>query len=223
MAANLEATGIVFDTETTGLPYHPYAKAALQPRIIEFAALKVDAFGNELGELEFLCHPGQQITPEITRITGITNGDLAGKPVFAAHLDEVKEFFTGVDCLICHNLPFDHGLLATELGIAQCADFPWPPYNLCTVQEFEPLWGRRMKLIELYKATTGKEYKQTHRGMDDVRALAAIVSHHKLLQLVPKRRRPLELSRPTGYGEQRKIGFDQSLVDGTTQVRTSRA
>jgi DNA polymerase III epsilon subunit-like protein len=216
-------TGIVFDTETTGLTLHPYAKQALQPRIIEFAALKVDEFGNELGELEFLCHPGQQITPEITKITGIKNEDLSGKPVFGAHLAEIKEFFTGVDGLICHNLPFDHALLAGELEICGCTDFPWPRQNICTVQEFEPLWGRRMRLIELYQATTGKEYKQTHRGMDDVRALAAIVSHHKLVQLIPERSRPIELCRPTGHGEPRKIGFDKSLVDGTTQVRTSRA
>ncbi len=216
-------TGIVFDTETTGLTLHPYAKQELQPRIIEFAALKVDEFGTELGELEFLCYPGQQITPEITVITGIRNEDLKGKAAFAAHLDEIIEFFTGVDGLICHNLPFDHALLAGELERCGCTDFPWPRHNICTVQEFDPLWGRRMKLIELYKATTGKEYKQTHRGMDDVRALAEIVNHHKLIQLIPATDRPLDLRQPTGYGEPRKIGFDKSIVDGSTQVRTSRS
>jgi DNA polymerase III epsilon subunit-like protein len=216
-------TAIIFDTETTGLTLHPYAKQDLQPRIIEFAALKVDVFGNELAELEFLCYPGQQITPEITGITGITNADLAGKPAFAAHLDEIIAFFEDTDGLICHNLPFDHALLAGELERCGCKDFPWPRHNICTVQEFDPLWGRRMKLIELYKATTGKEYKQTHRGMDDVRALAEIVKHHKLVSLIPDGTRPPELCRPTGYGEPRKIGFDKSVVDGTTQVRTSRA
>ncbi len=213
--------GAVFDTETTGLTLHPHAKPKLQPRVIEFAAVLIDHTGKELDSLVFLCHPGQQISPEITKITGLTNDALKGAAAFAAHIPEVKEFLSQADCLIAHNQPFDHALLSNELRIAGAIkDFPWPRHNMCTVQEFEPLWGRRMKLVELYEHTTGKVYKQTHRALDDVRALAEIVVHHHLLDLVPATKRPDEFRFPTGFEEEIVVrGF--APVSDDTKVRTS--
>lgn len=211
----------VFDTETTGLTLHPHAKVELQPRIIEFAAVLIDHNGTELDNLVFLCHPGQQISADITRITGLTNDDLKGASSFASHIPDVREFLRRADGLIAHNQPFDHTLLANELRIAkQLKDFPWPRHNMCTVQEFEPIWGRRMRLIELYEHTTGKVYKQTHRALDDVRALAEIVIKHDLIRLIPPTARPDEFRFPTGYEEEIIIrGFDP--ISDDTAVRTS--
>jgi DNA polymerase III epsilon subunit-like protein len=213
--------GAVFDTETTGLTLHPHAKPKLQPRIIEFAAVLIDHTGKELDSLVFLCHPDQQITPEITRITGLKNEDLKSAPSFAAYIPAVKEFLSQADCLIAHNQPFDHALLSNELRIAGAIkDFPWPRHNMCTVQEFEPIWGRRMRLIELYEHTMGKPYKQTHRALDDVRALAEIVIHHNLISLVPPTTRPAEFRFPTGFEEEVVIrGFDP--ISDDNKVRTS--
>ena len=213
--------GAVFDTETTGLTLHPHAKPHLQPRIIEFAAVLIDHTGAELDTLTFLCHPGQQISAEITKITGLTNDDLKGAPAFSARIEEVREFLGRADALIAHNQPFDHALLSNELRIAGALKgFPWPRHNMCTVQEFEPIWGRRMRLIELYEHTTGKVYKQTHRALDDVRALAEIVIKHSLLSLVPPGTRPAEFSFPTGFEEQIVVrGFES--ISSDTKVRTS--
>ena len=49
---------IVFDLETTGLPKAEGSDLDIQPRIIEFGAIKVDDDFNEVGRLQFLCSPG---------------------------------------------------------------------------------------------------------------------------------------------------------------------
>ena len=48
---------IVFDLETTGLPKAEGSDLDIQPRIIEFGAIKVDDDFNEVGRLAVLCSP----------------------------------------------------------------------------------------------------------------------------------------------------------------------
>jgi DNA polymerase III alpha subunit (gram-positive type) len=198
-----ELKALVFDFETTGLPFHPNARAALQPRAIEFAGLLVDARGEELEELTFLSNPGQLITAEITKITGLTNDDLKDQPPFEHYFPQVKALVTKADIFIAHNLPFDHGILETELRVAGLLqDWPWPRLNCCTAQLYEPLWGRRPKLIQLFESVTGDKYEQTHRAIDDVRALARIVSEEKLIDQIA--------STPYSYGIYFPTGFRSS-------------
>jgi len=176
---------LIIDFETTGLPFHPDAKPALQPRAIEFAGMLVDGHGEMIAEDSWLAKPPHDIDAVITKITGLTNEDLADAPPFIENLPRLRAMFDGVDVLIAHNLPFDAGVLANELRFANALDgWPWPRHLLCTVQTFEPIWGRRPKLIELFEATTGGVYQQTHRALDDVRALAAIVRQERLLDLI---------------------------------------
>jgi DNA polymerase III epsilon subunit-like protein len=196
---------LVFDFETTGLPFHPNARANLQPRAIEFAGLLVDGLGHECGELNFLCHPGQEISAEITKITGITNEMLADAKRFREYFPRLQQIVSAADILIAHNLPFDHGIMAHELAtMGALAAWKWPKHNLCTAQLYEPIWGRRPRLIELFESVTGSKYEQTHRALDDVRALARIVHQEKLIDLVS--------STPGAYGIYLPTGFrpDQS-------------
>lgn len=196
---------LVFDFETTGLPFHPNARPQLQPRAIEFAGVLVDAAGSEHAELTFLVHPGQLISTEITKITGLTNEDLAEAKPFGHWVPQLRELVKRADIFVAHNLPFDHGILAHELAIAGALQgWPWPTHNLCTAQLYEPLWGRRPRLIELFESVTGAKYEQTHRALDDVRALARIVQQEKLIDLIA--------TTPSAYGVYFPTGFrpDQS-------------
>lgn len=191
---------LVFDFETTGLNLHPNARVALQPRAIEFAGLLIDADGEEHGELSFLCHPGKQITVEITKITGITNEDLASAHPFSRWLPRLRELFAAADILVAHNLPFDHDIMSRELATAHALeDWPWPKHNLCTAQLHEPLWGRRPRLVELYESVVGTKYVQTHRALDDVRALARIVHERQLISLVASMPKIANTGFPTGF------------------------
>jgi DNA polymerase III epsilon subunit family exonuclease len=167
----------IFDTETTGLLKPQVADLAQQPKIIEFALSIIDDDYNVLSEHEWLIHPGELITPEITKITGITDDKLRGKPSFIEVLPEIQRALRGVDRIIAHNLPFDMGMLVNELKrIGREYAFPYPPEQVCTVQLASDLiFGRRARMIELYEKTTGRKLDQKHRALDDVHALLEIV------------------------------------------------
>jgi DNA polymerase III subunit epsilon len=166
---------LIFDTETTGLILHPAAKDELQPHIIEWGGLLVDERGNELEELDLLINPGQAVSAEITKITGITNEDLVGQLPFSAAALIIKALFIAADVLIAHNLPFDAGMMKLDLKrVGMFEDWPWPRINICTVQEHAEEWGKRPKLTELYEHYTGRPLAQTHRALDDVRALKEV-------------------------------------------------
>lgn len=169
---------IIFDTETTGLLLPSVAPLEKQPRIIELGALAVSESG-VIGELSQLLDPQMEISAEITKITGIKNEDLVGKPTFAEFLPQLIEFFKDADMLICHNAPFDSGMLKNDLRRAGCEDFPWPAEIICTAQEYTPVLGHRPKLLTLYERIMGKPLAQTHRALDDAMAVYEILDKDK--------------------------------------------
>ena len=166
---------IVFDTETTGLPLHPEAPLEKQPKIIELGAALLDAEGKVVDTFNQLLHPGEDITDEITKITGIKNEDLVEQPKFADVLPQLREFFGRAFAVFAHNLPFDRTLLRFDLKRAACEDFPWPAAEYCTIGLHRSIWGRNMKMTELYEHALKKPLPQTHRALDDVMALVEII------------------------------------------------
>lgn len=174
---------VIFDTETTGLPLPKSAPLDKQPRIIELGAVVVNKDGI-VRELSQLLDPGVEISAEITKITGITNDQLKGKPTFKEFLPQLKEFFADTQILIAHNAPFDRKMLELDLERAECEDFPWPEQVVCTVQEYQPQFGKRPKLLELYEKIVGVPLAQTHRALDDVMALHECVAKDGFLQLL---------------------------------------
>ena len=173
---------LVFDTETTGLTGPSVMPLDQQPQIIEFAVAEIQ---NQkiVAEHSWLIDPGISLPEEIKKITGLTDADLAGKPSFAAVLPAITKVFLGTYGIIAHNLPFDMTMLISELR--RCSkeyNFPYPPAQICTVQEFYHLKGRRMKLTELYEDCMGRPLAQTHRALDDVRALTEIVLKEGIIE-----------------------------------------
>lgn len=176
-------TYLLFDTETTGLVLHPTAKDELQPAIIEWGGLLVDCAGNELRELNVLIDPRRPLPERITKITGIKPEDLVGQPTFPAVAAQIREMFAAADALVAHNLPFDRNMMTLELRRADMEDsWPWPQIQICTVQEHVEEWGRRPKLTELYEHYMKRPLAQTHRAIDDVRALKEVCIAAGVLQ-----------------------------------------
>lgn len=169
----------IFDTETTGLPLHRRAPLSKQPRIIEFAAAIYDtATRTVVRECSTLINPGVQIEEVITKITGITNDQLQAYdvPVYAEVAKQIADIFAECDISIAHNHPFDKAMVEFELQRmgAGAGAFAWPELQICTVEHFKPIWGRRPKLTEVYEHVMGKKLEQTHRALDDVHALAEV-------------------------------------------------
>lgn len=165
---------IVIDCETTSLTMPSVSEIQKQPHIIEFACA-VLINGQLVGEHSWLINPGEPVTEEITKITGITNEMLSGKPRFSEVLPDIITIFQNCDQVVAHNAPFDKACVDYELQRANCADFPWPDAIICTVQEYAHELGRRFKLTELYQRKLGRELVQTHRALGDVHALVEIV------------------------------------------------
>ena len=183
---------IVFDTETTGLPLHPDAPLDKQPKIIELGAALLDSTGQIVDTFQQLLHPGEDITDEITKITGIKNEDLVGQPKFADALPQLREFFGRAFAVFAHNLPFDRSLLRFDLKRAGCEDFPWPADEYCTIGLHRSIWGRNMKMTELYEHAMGKPLPQTHRALDDVRALVEIIQALELHTMAYDQRKDIQ-------------------------------
>lgn len=177
-----EILAIGFDTETTGLTKHPNAKLELQPHIIEFAAVLINQSGQIVDSITLLANPGVPLEAKITQITGLTDEDLQDEPPIAEVMPKIAAFFARADVMFAHNLPFDHQVVQGELQRLGIEDFPWPRIPICTVQEFFPVYGRRVRLLELYEDVMGKPLNQTHRALDDVEAMAEIVIKEKVIE-----------------------------------------
>ena len=111
---------VAFDTETTGLdPYHG-------DRIIEFAAvvftLSPDGTITDRTDHAFMINPGREIPREITRITGITEKDVAKAPPFEEVAKQIHGLFKGA-ITVAHNYPFDLAFLTQEFE--RCG-LSWP-------------------------------------------------------------------------------------------------
>lgn len=173
---------LLFDTETTDLLKPDIADLSAQPHIIEIALLKVDKKYKVTDQYEALLKPGALLDEEThKRITGLTNADLADKPLFIEIVDELAEFCLGETTLVAHNMAFDIGVLHCELRrVNREMSFPFPPTQICSVERTKHIKGHRLKLIDLYELMLKKKLKQTHRAMGDVRALLEIVKEMKL-------------------------------------------
>jgi DNA polymerase-3 subunit epsilon len=168
---------LLFDTETTGLTLPSVAPIEKQPHIIELAYALVQPGGSIFQRASMLFDPGVQLSEEITKITGLTNADLVGKPKFADMLDALKEAWHAADAVVAHNAPFDVMMMNVELQRAGCDDFPWPLEVVCTVQEFKHELGHRQTLGAFYELKLGKKMEKAHRAMDDVMALYEVLNH----------------------------------------------
>ncbi len=100
---------VLFDTETTG--FDPLTG----DRVIEIAAIELV---NDLPtgpKFYALLDPERDIPSDSTRVHGITNSHVEGKPKFADVADDMLAFF-GDAPLVAHNAPFDFNFLNAELA-----------------------------------------------------------------------------------------------------------
>jgi len=99
---------IIFDTETTGLDPR-------EDRIIELGCVElVNRFPTGRTLHRFINPEGRSVHPDAQAVHGISDADLADKPVFADILDEFLEFIDGAK-LVAHNANFDIGFINAEL------------------------------------------------------------------------------------------------------------
>lgn len=98
---------IAFDLETTGT-------LAGVDQIVEIGAVRFDQQGEPETVFTTLINPGVSMPPEASRVNGITDDMLVGKPKITDVLDLFAEF-CGDDILVAHNAPFDAQFLTADI------------------------------------------------------------------------------------------------------------
>ena len=155
---------IIFDLETTGL-------SAATERIIEIGAVKVQN-GEILESFDLFVDPEKAITPEITRLTSITNEMVAGAPKEAEALEQFFRFCDGCDILVAHNADFDMGFL--RAAIRRCGREE-DPVQIDTLVMARAMYPELKKhKLDTIAERLGVTQKHHHRADDDARVLAEI-------------------------------------------------
>ncbi|MFL6227588.1 MAG: PolC-type DNA polymerase III [Pyrinomonadaceae bacterium] len=160
-----ETEFVVFDVETTG-------SKIPQDRVVEIGAYRVCA-GRIVAEFQTLVNPRAPIPPFISSLTGITDGMVAGAPVFAEIAAELLAF-VGTSVLVAHNSAFDVRFLNHEVGRA------YPGWKLCNADLCTVSLARRVvPALDNHRLHTVAEHfgvplYHQHRAPDDARATAEV-------------------------------------------------
>src|SRR2546428_10643863 len=156
----------VVDVETTG------GRAQRGGRILEVAVAILEAGTVHLAFTSLL-DPGTPIPPWVARLTGITDGMVAGRPRFA---DVVPDLGHALDAgvFVAHNARFDWRFLEAE---CVAAGVPAPGGKpLCTVRLTRRLVPElRRRALDQVAAFFGIENPARHRAFGDALATAHVL------------------------------------------------
>ena len=165
----------LFDTETTGLNFS-------RDEIIEFAAVVVEkrdgevVITREYDELITLS-PGGVVPPEIERLTGITNQDIAEKGIPKEQVcRDIAEMVSGNTLLLAYNAHFDLSFLfylllrSGDPAVLKGKD----KLDLLTVYKDRHSYPHKLcNAIEVYGLAG--QVVNSHRAVDDVIATVAVM------------------------------------------------
>lgn len=163
MRLNLNKPLVVFDLETTGLDL-------VKDRIIQLSYIKVSPDGQEK-RVNLIVNPGKPIPAEVTALTGISDADVAGKPLFKEIAVRLCEEFRGCDFAGFNSNHFDIPMLAEEF-LRAGIDFDFSKCHLIDAQTIFHKMERR-NLAAAYKFYCGRAMEddfEAHRADQDTEA-----------------------------------------------------
>ncbi len=162
---NLDKPLVIFDLETTGL-------ALAYDRIIELAFVKIMPNGRVI-EKDIFFNPEIDVPSEVTAINGLTNADLADKPLFRDHAQEIWDIF--YDCYYggFNVVNFDLPMLRREF-LRAGYDFNYTKKQVIDSKVIYHAMEPR-DLAAAYKYYCQKELANAHSALADVRASAEIL------------------------------------------------
>lgn len=148
-----------FDTETTGLDPRTC-------RVVELGGVRFDARG-VTSRFNALINPGTPMPIEASRVNGITDAMLAGKPDMREVLPDFLAFACGT-VLVAHNAPFDVSFVNEELS--RMGKGPLDHRVVDTrILAREAFPGLPKYALQDLASRLGIEAKDAHRAEDDAR------------------------------------------------------
>lgn len=172
----LEREFVVFDLETTGL-------SPVKDQIIELGAVRINARGEQLGELGTFVALKGNLNPRITKLTGITTQMLEGAPELGKVIADFAQFAEGA-ILVAHNAKFDMGFLGQAFRKLQRS---FPNYEVLDTLTLSRTLCPELRNHKLDTMANhfGVSLEAHHRASDDAKATAGIFA--KLLALAEAR------------------------------------
>lgn len=151
---------VFVDVETDGMNY-------THGHVIEVAAIRVEN-GQIVDEFRSLINPGGEIPRFITRLTGISSGDLVDAPYFEQIADRLYGVMEGA-LFVAHNVRFDFSFLKSEF---RRVGMDFSPRLFCTVRLSRALYPEQKshKLASLIERHS-LHFSDRHRAYDDAHAL----------------------------------------------------
>ena len=155
----------VVDVETTGL-------SANKNRVIEIAIVKVENLKIS-DKLHYLINPQAYIPPFITSLTGISNDDVIGAPIFSEIVDEIISF-TDCSILTAHNFPFDSAFLNTEFMISGREFIN--EHSCCTLKLARKIYPTlKSKSLTSVAQSLNLKNSNAHRALGDAEITAKVL------------------------------------------------
>jgi DNA polymerase III epsilon subunit family exonuclease len=159
------------DVETTG------ASADYGDRVIEIGIARYEA-GQLVATLDALIDPARQVSSTITRITGISNDMLVGRPRFAAFAPRIRELLSG-SVVVGHNILFDVSFLRCEHARLGCdlAEIVGPrALAIDTLQLARKRFGKGGNGLSKLAARLGVPCTTAHRALADAMTTAGVLT-----------------------------------------------
>jgi DNA polymerase-3 subunit epsilon len=158
--------GAVVDVETTGLDRRNDLVIELGLRRFEYDPVSGDVV--RIGEsLTGLQDPGRSLSPEITRLTGLTDQDLRGQVI---DWNRVNELLADVDVIVAHNASFDRPFFdrfaeksRNKLWACSFKQVGWDEKGFAS---------SKLELLCLFHGY----FTAAHRALNDVDALLCLLS-----------------------------------------------
>ena len=160
-----EFVAVIVDVETTGLDHQ--RDEVIEIGMVSFVYDAASKIGPVIGSLSLLREPSVEITPEITKLTGITAEMVAGQ---VPDLDAVRALLEPADLVIAHNAKFDRNFC--ERLHEGFVHKPWA----CSVAEvrWADLGYEGSKLG--YLVNQSGWFHHGHRAVDDCHALLEVLA-----------------------------------------------
>ncbi len=165
MELKLKKPLVILDLETTGVNI-------ATDRIVEFSALKVSPGGAEEW-LTLRLNPGIPISPEATRVHGISDADVANEPHFRDVAKRIASFLEGCDLAGFNSMKFDIPILCEEF-LRVNVDFNPARHRYVDVQVIFHKKEQRT-LSAAYKFYCDRELENAHSAQADTAATYEIL------------------------------------------------
>jgi DNA polymerase III subunit epsilon len=162
------AREIILDTETTG--FDPKKG----DRLIEIGCVEIVELLPTGRTLHLFCDPERPIPPDATRVHGITDAMVRGKPKFAAIAEQILDFI-GDAPIVAHNAQFDRNFVNFELDRVRRMPTPddrWIDTLALAQKRFPGAPNSLDALCRRFKISLSERDK--HGALIDAKLLAAV-------------------------------------------------